>query len=72
MAHNIGDALTYKILTDDTKKVIYHSAVRPRDDNEPNNHLETFGSVEADKPIKSVIESKEYALPDVRVITPTI
>ena len=69
VAHNIGDALTYKILTDDTKKIIYCSAIRPRDDNGPNNCLETFGGVEADKPIKSVIKSKEYALPDVRAIT---
>ena len=53
------DALTYKILTDDTKKIIYRSAVRPRDDKDPNNCLDIFGSVEADKPIKSVIKSKE-------------
>ena len=39
------------------------------DDKDPNNHLDIFGSVEADKPIKSVIKSKEYALPDVRAIT---
>ena len=64
VAHNVGDALTYKILTDDTKKLIYHSAVRPRDDKDPNNHLDIFGGVQADKPIKSVIKSKEYALPD--------
>ena len=51
---NVGDALPYKILMDDTKKIIYRSAVRPRDDNDPNNHLETFGGVGADKPIKSV------------------
>ena len=69
VAHNVGDALTYKILTDDTKKIIYHSAVRPRDDKDPNNCLDIFGGIEADKPIKSVIKSKEYALPDVHTIT---
>ena len=69
VAHNVGDALTYKILTDDTNKVIYRSAVRPRDNKDPNNCLDIFGGVEADKPIKSVIKSKEYALPDVRAIT---
>ena len=47
VAHNVGDALTYNILMDDTNKVIYHSAVRPRDDKDPNNHLDIFGSVEA-------------------------
>ena len=69
VAHNVGDALTHKILTDDTKKIIYLSAVRPRDDKDPNNRFHIFGGVEADKPIKSVIKSKEYALPDVRAIT---
>ena len=39
VAHNVGDALTYKILTDDTKKIIYRSAVSPRDDKDPNNHF---------------------------------
>ena len=60
---------TYKILTDETKKIIFHSAIRPRGDKDPNNHLDIFGGVEADKPIKSVNKSKEYALPDVRTIT---
>ena len=54
---------------DDTKKIIFCSAIRPRDDKDPNNHLDIFGGVEADKPIKSVIKSKEYALPDVCAIT---
>ena len=52
VAHNVGDALTYKILTDDTKKIIFRSAVRPREDKDPHNHLGIFGGVEADKPIK--------------------
>ena len=70
VAHNVGDALTYKILTDDTKKIIYRSAVRPRDDEDlVNNRLEPFGGSEIDKPVKSVIKSREYALPDVRAIT---
>ena len=45
VAHNVGNALTYKILMDDTKKVPYCSAVRPQDDKDPNNHLDIFGSV---------------------------
>ena len=69
VAHNVGDALTYKILTDDTKKIIYHSAIRPHDDKDPNNHLDIFGGAEADKPINSVIKSKEYALPDVHAFS---
>ena len=51
------------------RKAIYRSAVRPQDDKDPNNRLDIFGGVEADKPIKSFIKSKEYALPDVRAIT---
>ena len=47
-AHYVGDALTYKIIMDDTKKIIYRSAVRPRDDKDPNNCLDIFGDVEAD------------------------
>ena len=69
VAHNVGDALTYRILTDDSMKIIYRLAVRPRDSDNPNNRLEPIGGVESDKPIKSVIKSKEYALPDVRAIT---
>ena len=69
VAHNVGDALTYRILTDDTMKIIYRLAVRPRDSENPNNRLDKFGGVESRKPIKSVIQSKEYALPDVRSIT---
>ena len=49
--------------------IIFHSAIRPRDDKDPNNHFDIFSGVEADKPIKSVIKSKEYVLPDVRTIT---
>ena len=68
VAHNIGNAPTHKILMDDTKKDIYRSAIRPQDDKDPNNCLDIFGGVEADKPIKSIM-SKEYTLPDVRMIT---
>ena len=59
VAHNIGDALTYKILMDDTKKIITIQPLGPAMITNPNNHLETFSSVEGDKPIKSVIKSKE-------------
>ena len=36
IAHNIGDVLTYHVLTDDTRKVIARSMVRPLDPNNPN------------------------------------
>ena len=35
-AHNIGDALTFKILTHDTQEVIYRSTVRPANVKNPN------------------------------------
>ena len=72
VAHNVGDALTYQILMDHTKKVIYHSAIRPRDNKDPNNNcLDIFGGVEADKPIKSIIKSKEYVLPCLLYTSPS-
>ena len=33
---HVGDALTHKCLDDDTKKIIYGSAVRPSDSAHPN------------------------------------
>ena len=37
IAETVGDALTYKILTDDTKKIIYRSAIRTATTDQ--NHL---------------------------------
>ena len=36
---NVGDALTHKLLDDDTKKILYRSAVRPSDSTHPNRRL---------------------------------
>ena len=33
---NVGDALTHKLLDDDTKKILYRSTVRPSDSAHPN------------------------------------
>ena len=33
---HVGDALTHKLLDDDTKKILYKSAVRPSDSAPPN------------------------------------
>ena len=41
-AHWVGfgdDALTHKLLDDDTKKILYRSAVRPSDSAHPNKRL---------------------------------
>ena len=34
---HVGDALTYKLLDDDTKKILYRSTVRPSDSAHPNS-----------------------------------
>ena len=48
-----GDALTHKLLDDDTKKILYRSAVRPSDSAHPNKHLVSDGgeSSQIPKPI---------------------
>ena len=35
----LGDALTHKLLDDDTKKILYRSVVRPSDSAHPNKRL---------------------------------
>ena len=52
-AQNQGDMMTFKILTDDTKKVIPRSAVRPFDEKLPNLCLDPFGNEPANKPVRS-------------------
>ena len=50
---HVGDALTHKLLDDDTKKILYRSAVRPYDSTHPNWHLVPDGgeSSQTPKPI---------------------
>ena len=40
---HVGDALTHKLLDDDTKKILYTSLVRPSDSAHPNKHLVSDG-----------------------------
>jgi hypothetical protein len=42
VAHNVGDALTYYILTDDTQQVIQRSVVRSRNDIHGVNERVSF------------------------------
>ena len=46
---HVGDALTHKLLDDDTKKILYRSAVRPSDSAHPNKRLVPDGG-ESSKP----------------------
>ena len=50
---HVGDALTHKLLDDDTKKILYRSAVRPSDSAHPNKCLVPDGgeSSQTPKPI---------------------
>ena len=50
---HVGDALTHKLLDDDTKKILYRSAVRPSDSAHPTKRLvsDGGGSSQTPKPI---------------------
>ena len=50
---HVGDALTHNLLDDDTKKILYRSAVRPSDPAHPNKILAPDGgeSPQTPKPI---------------------
>ena len=47
---HVGDALTHKLLYDDTKKILYRSAVRPSDSAHPNTHLVSDGGESSQTP----------------------
>ena len=57
---HVGDALTHKLLDDDTKKILYRSAVRPSDSAHPNKRLVSDGgeSSQTPKPIV-VVRSRQ-------------
>ena len=61
-AESVGDVLTYKVLTDDTLKVIYRSYVRSAlDESERNVRLDNKDKEESTKPIVEVIKSRTNA-----------
>jgi len=43
IAEHVGHAMTYKILTVDTQKVIYHSNVHSAFSSDPNLHVALLG-----------------------------
>ena len=47
---HVGDALTHKLLDDDTKKIIYRSAVRHSDSTHPNKCLIPAGGESSQTP----------------------
>ena len=52
-SENVGDALTFEILTDDTQEFIYRSVIRPADDPADPDH-----NVRVDPPIRGELPSK--------------
>ena len=63
VAHSVGDPLTFEILTDDTKKIIYRSAVRSAT-KDFNIRLETKdkSDIEPVKHIKSIRDDQPMRL----------
>ena len=58
IAETVGDALTFKILTDDTQKIIYRSAVRSAlNPTERNFRLSALGG-ESSKPIREIVKTR--------------
>ena len=53
LGEHVGDALTHKLLDDDTKKILHRSAARPSDSTHPNRCLVPHGgeSSQTPKPI---------------------
>ena len=43
ISEHVGNALTWKILTDDTQRIIYRSQVRPHNEEDPNVRANLFG-----------------------------
>ena len=61
-AESVGDVLTYKILTDDTRKIIYRSYVRSAlTDTERNQCLNPIGG--EPKPICEIVKSAKKGEP---------
>ena len=61
---SVGDVLTFKVLTDDTNKIIYRSAVRSAvPENARNWPLDPFDGEGSSKPIHEVVRSPSL-IPD--------
>ena len=52
---HVGDALTHKLIDDDTKKILYRSAVRSSDSAHPNKHLVSDGGESSQTPKRIIL-----------------
>ena len=72
IAENVGHAMTYKILTDDTKKVIYRSNVRSALTKEDHNkRVDLLGGEEVAPNIKSSNDEDESPRKPMPIFDPT-
>ena len=60
ISEHVGHALTFRILTDDTKRVIHRSNVRPADDPKDFN-LRADLLLPYDRPVKQFVKGQHYA-----------
>jgi len=71
MAESVGDAMTFKVLTDDTNKIIFCSSIcSALKEGERNIRLDSFGGEETNKPINEVV--KFVQRPNSSTVTPII
>ena len=62
---HVGDALTHKLLDEDTKEILYRSSVRPSDSAHPNKCLVSDGeeSSQTPKPIVTEVDNLQGVPP---------
>jgi hypothetical protein len=70
--HHVGHAMTFKVLTDDTKKIIYHSNIHSALDPKSHNlHLDPLNSDERLKPIiQSCHDSPDHGESGMPIVNP--
>ena len=61
ISENVGPAMTYKILTSDTRKIIYRSVLRPHTDEDPNLRLRLpDGEVDNDADVPEIVKMSTH------------
>jgi len=58
IAEHVGHAMTYKVLTVDTQKVIYCSNLRSASSSDPNLHVALLGGETSSPPAPPVVKSR--------------
>ncbi len=58
IAEHVGHAMTYKVLTVDTQKIIYHSNLCSASSSDPNLHVALLGGETSSPPAPPVVKSR--------------